>query len=40
MQGAMSHPEFNKGMQAETSCGRLWVLNQPYQGGFRWLMIT
>jgi hypothetical protein len=36
----MSHPEFNNAMQAETSCGSMWVLNQHYHGGFIWHMIT
>jgi hypothetical protein len=36
----MSHPEFNKGMQAKTPCGSMWVLNQNYHGGFRCFMIT
>jgi len=34
-----SHPEYNKTLQAETSCGNMWMLNQHYHGGFLWHMI-
>jgi hypothetical protein len=36
----MSHPEFNKPKQMETSRGSMWVLNQHYHGGFLCLMIA